>query len=64
MEICLKSDFWYLMTHSSGEKFKNIIFNSIEIIGEYKYLMVSLRTSIIIIFTISLPNITGNDKIE
>ena len=64
MGTCLKSGFCYLMTQSSGEKFKNIIFNSIEIIWKYKYIMVSLITSITIIFTISLPNITWNDKAE
>ena len=52
------------MTQSSGEKSKIIIFNSIEILWEYKYIMVSLKASITIIFTVSLPNITWNDKVE
>ena len=52
------------MNESSGEKFKNFIFNSIEITLEYKYIMVSLITSITIIFTTSLPDITWNDKVK
>ena len=64
MEICLKLDFWNLINESSGEKFKNFIFNSIEITWEYKYIMVSLITSITTIFTTSLPDITWNDKVK
>ena len=52
------------MNESSGEKFKYFIFNSIEITLEYKYIMVSLITSITIIFTTSLPDITWNDKVK
>ena len=52
------------MTQPSGEKFKNIIFNSIEIIWGYKPTTVSLISSTKIIFTISLPNIIRNDKVE
>ena len=64
MEIYLKVDFWNLMNESSGEKFKYFIFSSIEITLEYKYIMVSLITSITIIFTTSLPDITWNDKVK
>lgn len=51
------------MTQPSGEKFKNIIFNSIEIIWGYKHIKVSL-ISFKNHFTISLPNIIRNDKVE